>query len=112
MFVNIGKNGFRRDDRMPQNATVQQLGADAFGDKRRNQDVRVENRDALGYVGVLRFNFLQRPFNNQQMRQALLYAVDQRDYLLAMAGDDDFGVERLDALQRRKPFPRIAFLQP
>jgi len=38
-------------------------------------------------MGVLRFNFLYPPFNNQKMRQALLYAIDQNDYVLGIAGD-------------------------
>jgi len=58
---------------------------------RKNKNIRIENKDALGYMGVLRFNFLQRPFNNQQMREALLYVVDQHDYLLAIAGDEKNG---------------------
>ena len=69
----------------------EQVAADLIPLLRKNKDVRVENRDALGYVGVLRFNFLQPPFNNQKMREALLYAVDQRDYVLALAGDERNG---------------------
>ncbi len=42
-------------------------------------------------MGVLRFNFLQPPFNNQKMREALLYVVDQQDYVLAIAGDEKNG---------------------
>ena len=55
---------------------------------RKNKDVRVENLDPLGGLGMIRFNFLQPPFNNQKMREALLYVVDQRDYVLAFAGTD------------------------
>ena len=58
---------------------------------RNNKDVRVENRAPLGYMGVLRFNFLHPPFNNQKMREALLYVLDQRDYVLAIAGDEKNG---------------------
>jgi peptide/nickel transport system substrate-binding protein len=53
---------------------------------RKNKDVRVEDIP-LGSIALLRFNFLQAPFKNQKMREALLYAVDQRDYLIAIAGD-------------------------
>ena len=38
-------------------------------------------------MGMMRFNFLHPPFNNQKMRQALLYVVDQKDYVLGIAGD-------------------------
>jgi peptide/nickel transport system substrate-binding protein len=53
----------------------------------KNKDVKVENIDPLGSMGLIRFNFLHPPFNNQKLRQALLYAVDQNDYVLGIAGD-------------------------
>lgn len=53
----------------------------------KNKNVKVENIDPLGSMGLLRFNFLYPPFNNQKMRQALLYAIDQNDYVLGIAGD-------------------------
>ena len=53
----------------------------------KNKSVKVENIDPLGSMGLLRFNFLYPPFNNQKMRQALLYAIDQNDYVLGIAGD-------------------------
>jgi peptide/nickel transport system substrate-binding protein len=55
---------------------------------RKNKALRVEAKDPLGSVGVLRFNFLHPPFDNPKMREALLYAVDQHDYAIAMAGDE------------------------
>jgi peptide/nickel transport system substrate-binding protein len=78
----------------------------------KNKNVRVENRDALGYVGVLRFNFLQRPFNNQQMRQALLYVVDQRDYLLAIAGGEKNGRTCYSFFICGAPLASEAILEP
>jgi peptide/nickel transport system substrate-binding protein len=42
-------------------------------------------------MGILRFNFLFPPFNNEKMRQALLYAVDQNDYVIGIAGDKKNG---------------------
>ena len=53
----------------------------------KNKEVKVENIDPLGSMGLLRFNFLYPPFNNPKMRQALLYAIDQNDYVLGIAGD-------------------------
>jgi peptide/nickel transport system substrate-binding protein len=53
----------------------------------KNKSVKVENIDPLGSMGLLRFNFLYPPFNNVKMRQALLYAIDQNDYVLGIAGD-------------------------
>ncbi len=58
---------------------------------RKNKDVRVENIDPLGALGLIRFNFLNPPFNNQKMREALLYVVNQKDYLIAIAGDEKNG---------------------
>ncbi|MGH7030744.1 MAG: ABC transporter substrate-binding protein, partial [Stellaceae bacterium] len=40
--------------------------------------------------GVLRFNELLPPFDNEKMRQALLYAVDQSEYMAAVAGDKKY----------------------
>jgi peptide/nickel transport system substrate-binding protein len=57
----------------------------------RSRDVKVENIDPLGSIGIIRFNQLQPPFNNPKMRQALLHVVNQRDYLLAIAGSEKNG---------------------
>jgi peptide/nickel transport system substrate-binding protein len=40
-----------------------------------------------GSVGTMRFNWLQPPFDNVKMRQAVLQVVNQSDYLAAIAGD-------------------------
>ena len=53
----------------------------------KNKSIKVENIDPLGSMGLLRFNFMNPPFNNQKMRQAVLYALDQNDYVLGIAGD-------------------------
>jgi peptide/nickel transport system substrate-binding protein len=57
----------------------------------KNKDVKVENIDPLGSMSVLRFNFLYPPFNNPKMREALLYVIDQNDYVLGIAGDPKNG---------------------
>jgi peptide/nickel transport system substrate-binding protein len=69
----------------------EQLPPDLIPLLRKNKDVRVENIDPLGSMGIMRFNFLQPPFNNQKMREALLYVVDQKDYVLGIAGDEKNG---------------------
>ena len=53
----------------------------------RNKSITVKNIDPLGSMGLLRFNFLHPPFNNEKMRQALLYALNQQDYVIGIAGD-------------------------
>ena len=58
---------------------------------RRSRGVVVEQRLQEGTYGVCRFNTLQAPFNNPAIRRAVAMAVDQRDYLRAVAGDDPAG---------------------
>ena len=57
----------------------------------KNKDVKIENIDPLGSMSVLRFNFMYPPFNNPKMREALLYVIDQNDYVLGIAGDPKNG---------------------
>jgi len=56
----------------------------------KNKSVTVATPDPLGAGGILRFNQLQPPFNNAKMRQAMLYAVDQKEFMQAAAGDQKF----------------------
>lgn len=65
----------------------QQLPPDLVPLLAKNKDVVVKNVDPLGSIGVMRFNHLQPPFNNPKLREALLHAVDQKDYMTALAGD-------------------------
>jgi peptide/nickel transport system substrate-binding protein len=65
----------------------QQLPPDLVPLLARNKDVVVANVDPLGSIGVFRFNHLQPPFDNPKMRQALMWMVDQKDYMTALAGD-------------------------
>lgn len=58
---------------------------------RRSRDLVVEQRLMDGTYGVARFNTLQPPFNNPAIRRAVAMAVDQRDYLRSVAGDDPAG---------------------
>ena len=57
----------------------------------KNKDIKIENTDPLGSMGILRFNQLHPPFDNPKMRQALLHIVNQHDYALAIAGSDKQG---------------------
>ena len=51
------------------------------------RDVEISGFDPIGTVVLLRFNHLHPPFDNVKVRQAVLAAVDQSDYMLAMHGD-------------------------
>jgi peptide/nickel transport system substrate-binding protein len=55
---------------------------------RRNADLVIPPPDPLGFVGSLRMNHIQPPFNNPALRRALLGAVNQTDYMTAAAGTD------------------------
>lgn len=55
---------------------------------RRNRNVTVEAIDPLPLVGILRFNHLHPPFNEKRMRQAMLPAIVQSDFMQAVSGDD------------------------
>ncbi|MGQ0751450.1 MAG: ABC transporter substrate-binding protein [Betaproteobacteria bacterium] len=69
----------------------EQLPPDLIPLLSRNKDITVKNIDPLGSMGMIRFNFLYPPFNNPKMRQALLYAVNQQDYVIGIAGDPKNG---------------------
>jgi len=55
---------------------------------KRNGALKVELLDPIGNVGVLRFNHTLPPFDNPAIRRAVLSAVSQRDFMSAIAGDD------------------------
>ncbi len=69
----------------------QQMPPDLIPLLAKNKDVKIENTDPLGSIGLLRFNHLQPPFNNLKLRQAVLMVVDQNDYAIAIAGDPKNG---------------------
>ena len=54
----------------------------------RNPRLAVTLQERTGYIGVMRFNQLQPPFDNPALRRALLGGVDQTDFMQAAAGDD------------------------
>lgn len=58
---------------------------------RRGREVVVQQRLLDGTYGICRFNTLQPPFNNAGVRRAIAMAVDQRDYLRAVAGNEQDG---------------------
>jgi len=66
----------------------QQLPPDLVPLLKKNKDITVANIDPIGSIGIMRFNQLQPPFNNEKLRQAALYVVDQTDVMTALAGED------------------------
>jgi peptide/nickel transport system substrate-binding protein len=55
---------------------------------RRNRRVVVRQIDPTGYIGNLRLNHLHPPFNDPAVRRAVLSAVDQSDFMQAVAGSE------------------------
>jgi peptide/nickel transport system substrate-binding protein len=55
---------------------------------RKSRNVVVEVIDPTGVIGTMRFNSLQPPFDNPDIRRALLGAVKQDDFMTAIVGDD------------------------
>ena len=52
--------------------------------------VKVEILKTLGSIGMVRLNHLHPPFDNPKIRQAVLHAVNQEDYLEAQIGNNEF----------------------
>lgn len=55
---------------------------------RRGRTVAIEPIDILPMMALMRFNFLHAPFNDKRVRQALLPAIDQEQFMHAAVGTD------------------------
>jgi ABC-type transport system substrate-binding protein len=55
---------------------------------KRSRNITVEAIDPLPLIGILRFNHLHAPFNDKKIRQALLPAISQTDFMSAIVGPD------------------------
>jgi peptide/nickel transport system substrate-binding protein len=55
---------------------------------RKNADIMVEITDPTGVIGTLRMNCLQPPFDKPAVRRALLSAINQDDFMMAIVGSD------------------------
>lgn len=53
----------------------------------KNPDIKIVDLDPMGSQGTLRLNHLHPPFNNEKIRQAVLYAIDRDTYSKAVIGD-------------------------
>jgi peptide/nickel transport system substrate-binding protein len=53
-----------------------------------NADIRIGSASRSGFNGILRFNHLQNPFNNAEIRRAVLMAAKQADYMAPITGAD------------------------
>lgn len=74
-----------------QNAEVdwlQQPQADLLPMLRADRRVRVLRNDKVGVMGMLALNHLYPPFDNPKIRQALLSAIDQKEFMESAVGAD------------------------
>lgn len=55
---------------------------------RRDANIVVAPSNPQGYIGGLRFNHLNPPFNDVHLRRAVLTAVNQEDYMRAIMGEE------------------------
>jgi peptide/nickel transport system substrate-binding protein len=55
---------------------------------RKNGNTIVDITDPTGVIGTLRMNCLQPPFDNPAIRRALLSAINQDDFMIAIVGND------------------------
>jgi peptide/nickel transport system substrate-binding protein len=67
---------------------VQQPQSDLLPMLRADKQVQVLANDRVGVMGMLALNHLHPPFDNQKLRQAVLSAIVQKDFMAAAAGDD------------------------
>jgi peptide/nickel transport system substrate-binding protein len=57
-----------------------------------NKEIKVEVLNKLGYQAIGRMNFLHPPFDNPKIRRAALMAINQKDFMDAMVGNDKYFV--------------------
>ncbi|MGG5819904.1 ABC transporter substrate-binding protein [Falsiroseomonas sp. HW251] len=67
---------------------IQQPQADLLPLMRRNRQIRIAVNDRIGVTGMVALNHTQPPFNNQKLRQALLPALNQLDFVTAALGSE------------------------
>ncbi|WP_145140128.1 ABC transporter substrate-binding protein [Roseomonas gilardii] len=67
---------------------VQQPQFDLLPMLRGSRGVKVAVNDKVGVTGMLALNHLYPPFDNVKLRQAILSAVDQKEFVAAAVGDD------------------------
>jgi peptide/nickel transport system substrate-binding protein len=66
----------------------EQVQPDLIPMLRRNPDITVDLALSTGYMGLLRFNQLVAPFDNAAIRRAVMMAVNQSDYMVALTGNE------------------------
>ncbi len=55
-----------------------------------DKNIKLWNYNPLGLQYTMRFNHTQPPFDNPKVRQAVTYALNQKDFLEATVGNPDY----------------------
>jgi peptide/nickel transport system substrate-binding protein len=55
---------------------------------RKSKGVKILNPDKVGNIEIMRFNHLYPPFNDVNLRKAVLMVVDQKEFMQAAYGDE------------------------
>ena len=71
---------------------VEQPVMDLVPSLKADRALKVEVLETPGLIGMLRFNQLYPPFDNPAIRRAVLRAVNQKEFMTAVAGEADPGV--------------------
>ena len=80
---------------------------------RRNRNVTVEPIDPLPLMGILRLNHLHPPFDDRDLRRAVLPAIVQSDFMAAIVGTDPAMIrDRAGAFTPGTPYAGEAGLEP
>ena len=72
---------------------IEQPQIDLLPEIKQSPDLKLVDANPMGYQDAFRFNFLYKPFDNAKIRQALLYAFNQEDFLKATVGDPEYYTE-------------------
>jgi peptide/nickel transport system substrate-binding protein len=71
---------------------IEQPVMDLVPSLKANRNLVVEVLETKGLIASLRFNHLYPPFDNPAIRRAALHAVNQREFMTAVAGEPDTSV--------------------
>jgi peptide/nickel transport system substrate-binding protein len=71
---------------------IEQPVMDLVPSLKADRKLMVDVVETRGLIGTLRFNHLYPPFDNPAIRRAVLRAVNQKEFMTAVAGEADAGV--------------------
>lgn len=82
---------------------MENIPADLMALLRRTRGITLKPRSVSNSL-IMRLNSAQAPFNNRKIRQAVMAAVNQQDYLGAQIGDDTLSLECTSVLSCESPY--------